>query len=170
MKRRQADSLTIKESYKRAGLSGKTALILSTWFGTGLIPLAPGTFGSLAAIPFFIFFNYLGVAFTGLFLIIFIPLAFWASGRSEKLLGRDDPSEVVIDEVIGFFFAVFFIPVSWVGIIIGFALFRFFDILKPFPIGTIDKRVKGGIGIVLDDILAGIYANICLRLILMLIK
>jgi phosphatidylglycerophosphatase A len=162
------DSTDFKESFKRAGPSGKTALIISSWFGSGLAPLLPGTFGSLAGLPFVIVLSYLGAVYSGIFILIIIPLAIWASDVSERLLGRDDPPEVVIDEVAGLFLTVFLMPLSWLNIILGFLLFRVFDIFKPFPIGFIDRNVKGGLGIVLDDILAGIYANICLRLITLL--
>lgn len=164
-----SDHLSVKESFRKAGFSGKAALIFSTWFGVGLIPWAPGTFGSLGAVPLVIVFAYFGAIYLNLFLILIIPFAVWASGISQELLEKYDPSEVVIDEVVGLFMALFFIPPSWMSIILGFFLFRIFDILKPFPIGMIDRRVKGGIGIVLDDILAGIYANICVRIILIFI-
>jgi phosphatidylglycerophosphatase A len=164
-----SDHPSVKESFRRAGLSGKVALIFSTWFGAGLIPGAPGTFGSLGAIPLVIVFYCLGALYMNLFLIVIIPFALWASEISRRLLERDDPSEVVIDEVAGLFMALFLLPLSWLSITAGFLLFRIFDIFKPFPIGMIDRRVKGGTGIVLDDILAGIYANICVRVLLIFI-
>lgn len=161
-------NLTFTETFKKAGFSGRVALLLSTWFGTGLLPGAPGTFGTLAALPLVIVINYLGTACAGISLIGVTILAVWSSGVSQKLMGRDDPPEVVIDEVAGFLVTIFLLPLSWLSLALGFALFRAFDILKPFPVRTIDKRVKGGVGIVLDDIMAGIYANLCVRLLLML--
>lgn len=139
------------------------ALIISSWFGSGLAPILPGTIGSLAGLPFVIVLSSLGAVYTGIFILIIIPLAIWASAVSQRLLSRNDPPEVVIDEVAGIFLSLFLLPPSWLNIILGFFLFRIFDILKPFPIGFIDRNMKGGLGIVLDDILAGIYANICLR-------
>ena len=97
-----------------------------------------------------------------LIIILSIPV----SGMASKIMNREDPPSVVIDEVAGIFVALFLIPVSWTSIISGFVLFRVLDILKPFPAGLIDKKVNGGTGIVLDDVVAGIYANVCLRLIL----
>ena len=157
------DNQALKEAFKKADFYGKTALLLSSWFGAGLMPLAPGSFGTLAAVPPVIILNYFGAFYAGISLILLIPLAVWTSNISQKLLGRDDPPEVVIDEVAGFFVTVFLLPFSWLSFTLGFLLFRAFDILKPFPIGMIDKRVKGGVGIVLDDIVAGVYANICVR-------
>jgi len=162
------DNLTFKESFKRADFSGKTALLLSSWFGAGLMPGAPGTFGTLAALPLVIVVNYLGVVYVGISLIVIIPLALWSSGISQGLLAKDDPPEVVIDEVAGFLLTTFLLPLSWLSISSGFVLFRVFDILKPFPIGMIDQRLKGGVGIVLDDLLAGVYANLCVRALLLL--
>ena len=164
----QSDNLTLKESFKKADFSGKTALLFSSWFGTGLMPGAPGTFGSLAAVPLVIIVSYLGDVYAGISLVVLIPLAVWTADISQKLMGRDDPPEVVIDEVAGLLVAIFLLPLSCVSIVLGFLLFRVFDILKPFPIRLIEKRVKGGVGIVLDDLLAGVYANICVRVILLL--
>ena len=160
-----SDSLTLREAFKDANLSGKTALLLSSWFGVGLMPLAPGTFGALAAVPLIIIIKYFGVVHIGICLIVLIPMAVWTSQIAQKLLGKNDPSEVVIDEVAGLFLAVLFIPLSWFNFILAFLLFRMFDILKPFPIGMIDRSIKGGAGIVLDDLVAGIYANLCIRII-----
>jgi len=159
----QSDKLTLKESIERADFINKTALILSSWFGTGLIPRMPGTAGTLAAIPMVIVMNRLGLFFGAIFLVISIVAAVWSSGVTEKLLGRDDPSEVVIDEVAGFMVTIYLLPLSWVSIPLGFIMFRFFDILKPFPIKRIE-RIGGGTGIVLDDLVAGVYANLSINI------
>ncbi|MFC1868493.1 phosphatidylglycerophosphatase A, partial [Thermodesulfobacteriota bacterium] len=145
MSNQRSDSFTLKESYKKAAFSGKAALLFSSWFGSGLMPKAPGTFGTLAAVPLVIITNYLGAACASLTLIVLIPLAVWVSDISQKLLDKDDPPEVVIDEVAGLLMALFLLPFSWVSLVLGFLFFRTFDILKPFPIGMIDKRVKGGL-------------------------
>ena len=168
MSNQRSDNLTLKEVFSKAAFSGKAVLLFSSWFGSGLMPKAPGTFGTLAAIPLVIIINYLGTTCASLTLIILIPLAVWTSGASGKLLDKDDPPEVVIDEVVGLLMALFLLPFSWASLLLGFLSFRAFDILKPFPIGMIDKRVKGGLGIVLDDLVAGIYANFCVRLLLLL--
>ena len=162
------DKVTVKEIFGKADFLRKMALILATWFGSGLLPGAPGTFGSLAGLPLVILLSYLGDFFTGIALLVLIPVAVWSSGLCGILLKRDDPSEVVIDEVAGFLLSIFLLPFSWVNVFSGFLLFRFFDILKPFPIGLVDKKIKGGTGIVMDDLLAGVYANICMRLLLII--
>ena len=155
---------------KGSGTSAKIILFFATWFGTGYIPFAPGTWGSLAALPFAAGAYSLGVLYSCLSLVLIVILSIPVSGRASKILHREDPSSVVIDEAAGIFVSLFLIPVSWTSVIAGFALFRIFDILKPFPVGLIDKKVKGGTGIVLDDIMAGVYANVCLRMILIIIN
>lgn len=163
------DHPSFKDVFRKTDFFGKTALILSTWFGTGLSPKISGTVGTLAAVPLVAVLTYLGAVYTGIALIVLIPLSIWSSDICSHLLKKRDPSEVVIDEVAGFLLTLFLLPLSWVTILSGFVFFRFFDILKPFPVGWADKRVSGGLGIVLDDLLAGIYSNICIRLLLLLL-
>ena len=162
----QSDTLTLKEAFEKADTLGRTALLLASWFFTGLMPKAPGTFGTLAAVPLAIAVNYLGVIYGTLSLVIFISVAVLTSGLSRKLIGRDDPREIVIDEAAGFSVTLFLLPLSWFSLSLGFLLFRLFDIFKPFPIRRLEK-IKGGVGIVLDDLLAGVYANLILRLVLL---
>jgi len=166
---RRSDGLSFKEAFKKGDLSDKTALILSSWFGAGLMPAASGTFGTLATVPFAVVIKYFGWISECLFLIALIPFALWSSHLSQRCLANNDPSEVVIDEAAGFCLAVFLLPFTFISFILGFLLFRVFDIVKPFPIGLIDRRMKGGPGIVLDDLVAGLFANICARIILLLI-
>ncbi|MBN1626785.1 MAG: phosphatidylglycerophosphatase A [Deltaproteobacteria bacterium] len=158
----------MREVFKRAGPAGRLSLVLSSWFGAGLAPKAPGTFGTLAAVPPVALIKYLGAASECIFLIVLVPIALWSSHTARNCLEKDDPKEVVIDEAAGFCLSVLLLPFTWISLGLGFLLFRFFDILKPFPIGMIDRRVKGGTGIVLDDIVAGIFANIAARIILIL--
>ena len=160
-----SDNMTLQESFNSADFSGKAALIFSSWFGIGLAPKAPGTFGTLGAVPLAVVFSHLGFLYQGMAIIVIIPLALWSSEVSSRLLGREDPQVIVIDEVAGLLLSVFLFPLSWLSIISGFVLFRVFDILKPFPVRLIDRRIKGGLGIVLDDLMAGVYANLCLRII-----
>jgi len=166
---RRNDASTIREVFKRAGPAEKIALIISLWFGAGLAPRAKGTFGTLAAVAPVAAIKYLGAASECIFIIVLVSIALWSSHVARNCLERDDPSEVVIDEAAGFCLSVFLLPFTWIGLCLGFLLFRFFDILKPFPIGMIDRRVKGGAGIVLDDIVAGIFANIAARIFLIFI-
>jgi phosphatidylglycerophosphatase A len=159
------DTLTFKEIFQKADLLGRAALFLASWFFTGLMPKAPGTVGTLAAIPMACAIHFLGAVYGGGCLLILISVAVMTSGLSQKLMGRGgDPSEIVIDEVAGFSVTLFLLPLSWLNLTLGFFLFRLFDISKPFPIRSLEK-VKGGLGIVLDDILAGIYANLVLTMI-----
>jgi len=160
-----SDNLSKRELFNRSGFSGKTALFLATWCGTGLLPFAPGTFGTLGALPLAVALLYCPVPFRAVFLLIFMAVAVWASGRSQSLLGRADPPEVVIDEVAGFLVATWLLRPTWANLAGAFLFFRLFDILKPFPVGFLDRRLKGGIGIVLDDIAAGGYAWGCLELV-----
>jgi phosphatidylglycerophosphatase A len=148
--------------FKKASFPGKSALFLSSCFGLGLMPAAQGTFGTLAAIPLAVVLAHLGPLAGGCFLALFILLAVWTADLSAKVLQKADPSEVVIDEMAGFLIALFLVPVSVTNLCFGFFLFRVFDILKPYPIRR-SERIGGGIGIVLDDLLAGVYANLCVR-------
>ena len=148
-----------------SGAKNKIAFLLSTWFGTGLIPPVPGTMGTLGAIPLLILFSYTGNLFQPLLIIIFVTIAVWAAETRSSLLNQKDPSQVVIDEVAGFLVTFLFLPLTWKNLGLAFILFRLFDIIKPFPIRRLEE-LKGGLGIVMDDLLAGVYANLCLRLIL----
>lgn len=151
--------------FRQTGHYGKTALILGTWFGSGLAPFASGTFGTLAAVPLVALSAVFSPLFSALFLLIMTLVAIWASQVVQNLLKKVDPSEVVIDEVAGFLLTLLWIPLSWKTLLTGFLLFRFFDIWKPWPAGPAEK-LHGGLGIVLDDLVAGLYANLGLRLFL----
>jgi phosphatidylglycerophosphatase A len=157
------------ESFRKAGLLDKLALILSSCFGFGLIPLAQGTFGTLAGIPLAIALAHVGPMAAAYLLFFFVLLSIWTSGRSARALEKDDPAEVVIDETAGLLLTLFLLPATGFNLCLGFILFRLFDILKPFPIRRLEK-VEGGAGIVLDDLLAGVYGNLCLRLLGLIIS
>lgn len=166
----ESDTFTIKKAIKERGLLDKIALISSIWFGAGLLPGMPGTFGTVAAIPLYVAGSLLGPQYQFSILLIIAIGAIWSSHRSQRILGSDDPPVIVVDEVAGFLLTTAFIPFTWPALAGGFFLFRFFDILKPPPIKTIEKKLKGGIGIVLDDLLAGVYAHISLRLLLFMLN
>jgi phosphatidylglycerophosphatase A len=151
--------------FRQAAPYEKTALILGTWFGSGLSPFASGTFGTLAAAPLVALSSLFSHLSSALFLMIMILIAIWASQVVHGLLKKKDPSEVVIDEVAGFLLTMLWIPLSWGTLLTGFLLFRLFDIWKPWPANAAEKR-HGGLGIVLDDLVAGLYANLGLRFIL----
>ncbi len=140
------------------------AYFIAFGFGSGLMPIAPGTWGTLAAIPL-----YLLMIGLPLWLYLFITLlAFllgvWVSERVSRELGVHDYSGIVWDEVVGYLLTMAMVPVGLGWMIAGFLLFRLFDIWKPQPIGLVDAKVKGGLGIMLDDVLAAIPAWLILQL------
>ncbi len=134
-------------------------------FGSGLAKKAPGTFGTLAAIPFFLLLQNLSWPVYLSWLIVTFALGVLWCDRSSRALGVHDHGGIVWDEFVGFWITMFMAPAGWLWIVIGFVLFRFFDILKPWPINWLDKKVHGGFGIMIDDVLAGIYALLVLQLI-----
>ncbi len=141
---------------------------LATGGLVGYLPKMPGTFGTLVAIPLawpFLMLDYRAGAGV---LILFLAFSSYISGEAEILYGGKDPGKIVIDEIMGFLVTVYLLPFTAFNIILGFLLFRFFDILKPFPIRRFDKGLGGGFGVVFDDVLAGIYANISLHIIIKL--
>lgn len=137
---------------------------LSFGFGSGLSPYAPGTMGTLAAIPLFLCAAYFGNMTVLVSCIIISIVGIYLCERTTRALGVHDHSAIVWDEIAGYFVTMLFVPVSVVSVIAGFLLFRLFDILKPWPISVIDSRLKGGLGVMLDDILAGIFACTTLQL------
>jgi phosphatidylglycerophosphatase A len=136
---------------------------LAIWFGCGLSPKAPGTVGTLGAIPLFYLLAGVGpmayTAATGVFTVFTVFVAhFYESGSKDH-----DPQEFVMDEVAGFLVTMALVPFTWKAVLAGFVLFRLFDIWKPFPISWIDRNIKGGVGTVADDIAAGVAANVVLQ-------
>ena len=165
MSTNQSDNfILIRTAIKEGNLFDRIALILSLWFGTGLLPVMPGTYGTAAAIPLYLVESLLAPQYRLSILLIIVIGAIWSSHRSQGILGVLDPPEIVIDEVAGFLVTIILIPFTWPTLIAGFFLFRFFDILKPPPIKRIEKKIPGGVGVVLDDLVAGAYAHISLRL------
>ena len=132
-------------------------------FGSGLIPLMPGTFGSLAAIPLVLLFAPAGNVIFITATILSCIAGVYFCGKTAADMGVHDHGSIVWDEVAGMLLTFLFVPLSISTLIAGFVLFRIFDILKPWPIGPVDKTVHGGLGIMLDDILAGIMACVCLH-------
>jgi phosphatidylglycerophosphatase A len=131
---------------------------LAYGFGSGLLPVAPGSWGTLAAIPLYLLLVPLPVAaYVGVTLLAF-AVGVWACGRVGKELGVHDHPAIVWDEVVGLLITLTAVPRGWPWLLGGVALFRLFDIWKPWPIGPVDRRVKGGVGVMLDDVLAGLMA------------
>ncbi len=135
---------------------------LSSWFGCGFINPAPGTWGSLGAIPFGIIIYMLGGAISlGIAVIIVTVIGLWSAGKFDKAMDGHDSKMIVIDEVAGMWIALIPAALNPALIIIAFIAFRFFDIIKPYPISFLDQKVDGAVGVMADDILAGIFASLC---------
>jgi phosphatidylglycerophosphatase A len=141
------------------------AALLSTWFGAGLLPKAPGTWGSLAALPFAWIIAWAGgwPALALATLLVFL-IGWWAAERTAAVIGTDDPGCIVIDEVAGQWLVLLATPPDLGRYLIGFVLFRILDITKPWPAGWADRHIKGGLGIMLDDILVGLYGLVAMLL------
>jgi phosphatidylglycerophosphatase A len=139
---------------------------LAFGFGSGLSPIAPGTFGTLAAIPIYCVFAFFLNA--QIYLILTL-IAFFAGificGKVSRDLGVHDYGGIVWDEIVGYLLTMFMVPLHWFWIVLGFVLFRIFDIWKPYPIGWVDKRVSGGFGIMIDDVIAAIPAFFILQIV-----
>ncbi|HHF7344860.1 TPA: phosphatidylglycerophosphatase A [Legionella feeleii] len=133
-------------------------------FGSGLMPVAPGTWGTLAAIPVYLLLAGQPLIIYLLMTILAFLLGVWVSDKVSQEMGVHDYSGIVWDEVVGYLLTMTMAPVGWGWMIIGFFLFRIFDIWKPQPIRSIDKQVHGGIGIMLDDVLAAIPAWLLMQL------
>jgi len=140
-------------------------LLLATGFGVGYSPIGPGTLGTLIAIPIYYFLSEIPLPLYEITLIGFLFLSVWISENAETFFGKKDDPRIVIDEMMGFFITMLWVPKTPLFILVGFILFRFFDILKPFPIRCLERRMKGGWGVVLDDVMAGVYSNIILQII-----
>ena len=139
-------------------------MAIATGLGLGKMPFAPGTWGTLLAFPIHYLISSLSPTGYWLSLGIIILVAIFTAGSAEKIMDKPDPGAVVIDEVAGMLIALIYAPAGIIPWVIAFVLFRFFDIVKPFPVNFFDQRFHGGLGIVLDDLMAGIYALICMQI------
>lgn len=138
---------------------------LAFGFGSGASPWAPGTAGTLVAVPlYFLLAEFLSLPLYIAMLLVTFILGCWLCEKTSADLGVHDHGGIVWDEFVGYWLTMVALPVSWTWALAGFILFRFFDILKPWPIRWIDKKVKGGFGIMLDDVLAAVYAGGLLHL------
>lgn len=136
---------------------------VALWFGCGLMKPGPGTWGSLGALPFGIIFLVLGGPLVLLLAaLVLFPVGLWSAGIVEKATGKHDLSMIVIDEVVGQWIALAAAVLAPVYIVLAFVLFRFFDILKPWPVCYFDRKVNGAWGVMLDDVAAGMMAGACL--------
>lgn len=131
---------------------------LAFGLGSGASPRAPGTAGTLAAVPLWYLLSQTPLVIYLLLVLLAFVIGIWLCGRTSRDLGVHDHGGIVWDEFVGYWITMIAVPVDWVWALAGFILFRLFDILKPWPIGPVDKRVHGGLGIMLDDVLAGVMA------------
>jgi phosphatidylglycerophosphatase A len=157
---------TLRSDQRRALLSTPAGW-LACGFGSGLAPIAQGTFGSLASLLPWLLLRELSLPIYLVVLSVGFGIGVWACNVAGRALGVDDHRSLVWDEFIGQWIALLpllVLPASWWWIIIGFALFRLFDVWKPWPIRWLDRRVKGGMGVMIDDVVAGIFAAIVLAL------
>jgi phosphatidylglycerophosphatase A len=133
-------------------------LFLAFGFGSGLAKKAPGTFGTLAAVPLYLLLVQTGQLPYWILTALVSVFGIWICGKAAEKLGEHDFGGIVWDEIAGLLVTLAFVPFSWPAVIVGFVLFRLFDIVKPWPIRWIDQQVTGGLGIMLDDIVAGFFA------------
>ncbi|MCX7098885.1 MAG: phosphatidylglycerophosphatase A [Methylococcales bacterium] len=141
-------------------------LFLAFGFGSGLAKKAPGTCGTLAAIPVYLIFVQANMLIYSLLTIIVTVVGISLCGIAAEKLGEHDFGGIVWDEIAGYLITLWLAPCTWQTVIAGFVLFRFFDILKPWPIKWLDQHVQGGFGIMVDDVLAGVFAAAVLLLLL----
>lgn len=131
---------------------------LALGLGSGLAPFAPGTFGTLVAIPLYLLLQPLSPNSYLLIVALLFILGITICSKASESLGVDDHPAIVWDEIVGYLITMWMAPAGWHWIVAGFVLFRFFDILKPWPIGWVDRKVHSGLGIMLDDVIAGLFA------------
>ena len=139
------------------------AVFIASFGYVGFFPIAPGTAGSLAALALFAFIRWIGVPVIELSAIVAVfAIGVWAAQGTEVALGRKDPGVVVIDEVLGMLITLALLPLSLTGIALGFLFFRVLDVIKPYPAAQLE-HLHGGLGIMADDAVAGLYAHLALR-------
>lgn len=146
-------------------MSDRLARVLALWFGCGRVPRAPGTAGTLGAIPLYLLVRPYGPWAIAATALVVTLVGIWAAGRVAKQTGLHDPQIVVIDEVAGVHVAWILAPPTWSGLIAGFVLFRIFDMWKPFPARWVERSLPAGPSIVLDDVVAGLWAALVIAVV-----
>lgn len=146
----------------------RLVLVIASAGFIGYIPVASGTFGSLVGIPLFLAFDALRAWSIVGYLVVYVLLvlaACWIAGRAEAYLQEHDSHKIVIDEVVGYLGATLFLAPTWSNVLIAFFVFRGLDVIKPFPANYIDAHFPGGFGVVLDDVVSGLYTRLVIALI-----
>lgn len=147
-----------------AGFWKHPAHLLALGFGTGYVPKLPGTAGTLVGVLFYILMQPLNVfIYLAITSVLFLA-GIWLCGKTAHALGVHDHSSIVWDEVVGYLVTMIMAPTGWIWMVLGFVLFRIFDIYKPWPVSWADRQAPGGLGIMLDDLIAGIYALFVLQI------
>lgn len=147
----------------------RPACFAALGFGAGLSPKAPGTVGTLVAIPLYLLLQPLPLFWYLLATVAAFVIGVWLCQQAVNWLQQEDPSAVVWDEIVGYLVTMIMAPQGWQWLLAGFVLFRLFDIWKPWPVKLADEQVHGGFGIMLDDVIAAVYAAICLQLLYLLV-
>ena len=137
--------------------------LLAIGFGSGASPIMPGTMGTLVAIPIYLAMQLLPVPFYTIIMAIMIVVGFWICDVADRAAGVHDHSSIVWDEIVGFLLTMWAVLATWQTVILGFLLFRLFDIWKPWPISWMNEKIGGGVGVVVDDLMAGVFAAIVLH-------
>lgn len=138
---------------------------LALGMGTGCSPKMPGTIGTLAGVVIYVFLQDLDLLVYGAMILLLFLAGIWICGRTSRYLGVEDHPAIVWDEIVGYLLTMLAAPPGWIWPVTGFFLFRFFDICKPWPVSWADRQVSGGLGIMLDDLIAGIYSLLILQII-----
>lgn len=141
------------------------AVAIGTGLGAGFSPVAPGTAGSALAVALYIPLAAAGLPALAVAVVLLFPVGVWAAGVCGERYGAHDHGRIVVDEVVGQFIALASFPASPGWLLAGFLLFRFFDISKPFPAGRIDRQWRTPFGVMFDDVVAGVYANLTLQVV-----
>jgi phosphatidylglycerophosphatase A len=141
-------------------------IVAATWFGTGFAPIASGTVGTVGAIPLYLALARLNLPLYALSTVALTVFACWVADRAGEIFGEHDSGKIVIDEVAGYLVTMLGVPPSWQAVLVGFFMFRLFDVTKPQPARWFDRSVHNGYGVVLDDVCAGVYSCIATHLIM----
>ena len=158
----EADELVLQRPALKKVALGSPSGFLAFGFGAGLSPFAPGTMGTLVAVPFTFVLKSLGPTPFWIMLTLLFLFGIGLCSHVSRKLGVHDHGGIVWDEMVGYWLAVAFVPLQWQWLLAAFLLFRFFDILKPWPIRQIDKKISGGFGIMIDDVVAGLFTLLLL--------
>ncbi len=168
-RKREAENGFARSPHRPIAPSLRFVLFAAAGFGAGFSPVVPGTVGTLFAVPIYFFISSISSPLYEVTLAAFFFLSSWIAGQAERHWGKKDDRRIVIDEIMGFLVTMLWVPRTPFSIAAGFILFRFFDILKPYPIRRLE-RVESGFGVVLDDVLAGVYANVVLHVLLLAVR